>query len=232
MRKLFFSPVGRSAEPLLAKTTECFAAAGAEFLLVQYEDSDLVLPPGVTSLRDSGTKWQLARKHLHPDACAAYDYVFVWDDDIDVADFDPAVFTAIMAGNGLDMAQPSLRSPHGLSHRITGQREITEDMRRERIAGRLTNFVEIMVPVFSREGWRLLHDVLDDGNLSGWGYDYLPIAPRGIVDSMHVVHTRPVQSYSDSAEAEKVRLLSHYGLFAYPQIEMGWLFHGARTQNA
>ena len=65
------------------------------------------------------------------------------------------------------------------------------------------------------------------GNVSGWGYDYLPIAPRGIVDSMHVVHTRPVQSHSDRAEEEKARTLSQYGLFAYPHVEMGWLFHAS-----
>ncbi len=224
MKLLFFSPVGRSARPLVSETVARFAAAGADFRLVQYEDTDLALPAGIPVLRDSGAKWQLARRHLHPDSCADYDYLFVWDDDLAIADFDPARFTAIMAANRLDMAQPALRSAHGLAHALTRQRERTPEMHAAGIVGRLTNFVEIMAPVFSREGWAQFHAALDDANRSGYGYDYLPLAPRGIVDSMHLVHTRPVQSPSDAAWQEMAQFLAQYGLFRYPHIELGWLF--------
>ncbi|TXG47323.1 hypothetical protein EZV62_026617 [Acer yangbiense] len=35
------------------------------------------------------TKWWFAKRFLHPDIVAAYDYIFLWDEDLGVENFDP-----------------------------------------------------------------------------------------------------------------------------------------------
>lgn len=163
-----------------------FLLAGVECLALRYADKG-VLPEGVRVIDDKGGKFQMAQRHLTPEFMAAYDYLFLWDDDLQlVPGFDPAAFLAIMAHNDLGVAQPALTvdSPH--SHAITLKQEGL---------GRRTNFVEIMAPVFTRKAWLRVHADLDPDNFSGWGYDYMPrLGRKGIIDAMPVRHLRPVQS--------------------------------------
>ncbi|KAL2897130.1 Aspartate--tRNA ligase [Bienertia sinuspersici] len=35
------------------------------------------------------TKWWFAKRFMHPDVVAAYEYNFLWDEDLGVKDFDP-----------------------------------------------------------------------------------------------------------------------------------------------
>ncbi|KAE9445011.1 hypothetical protein C3L33_23090, partial [Rhododendron williamsianum] len=35
------------------------------------------------------TKWWFAKRFLHPDIAAEYDYIFLWDEDLGVENFDP-----------------------------------------------------------------------------------------------------------------------------------------------
>jgi Protein of unknown function (DUF707) len=139
-------------------------------------------------------------------------------------------FAGIMRANRLDMAQPSIQSPHGLSHAITKHRPCQAPWRDpdgktvHPVVGRLTNFVEIMAPVFTREAWREFYGYLDSENRSGWGYDYIPLGRRGIVDAMPVVHTRAVQSINGASETEIRRFLDDQGLFRYAPTDQGWLF--------
>lgn len=227
---LYVSPVGGAAAVLLPGVMEAFLGAGADCWLLQYDDAELAVPEGVRVIRDKGYKWQLAIKHLHPDAVAEYDCIFFWDDDLGVSDFDPTRFARIMRTNRLDMAQPAIQSPHGLSHAITRHRPCPPPRRDpdgvtiHPVVGRLTNFVEIMAPVFTREAWREFYSYLDLGNRSGWGYDYIPLGRKGIVDVMPVVHTRAVQSINGASEAEIRRFLDNEGLFRHPPVEHGWLF--------
>jgi hypothetical protein len=98
-----------------------------------------------------------------------------------VSGFDPLRFVRIMQANRLEMAQPAIHSPHGLSHAITRHRPCPPPWRDPDgvtvlpVVGRLTNFVEIMAPVFSRQAWREFYSYLDPANQSGWGYDYIPL---------------------------------------------------------
>ena len=229
-RFLYVSPVGEPGRELLPAVLGRFQSAGADCLLLQYDDAELSLPPGTRLIRDRGYKWQLALRHLNPEALEDYDYVFFWDDDIGVADFDPARFMRIMQSNRLDMAQPAIRSPHGLSHSITGFRPLPPPWRdpdgvtAHPVVGRLTNFAEIMVPVFTREAWREFYGYLDPDNRSGWGYDYIPFGRKGVVDALPVVHTRAVQSINGNSEDEIRRFLNAQGLFRYPTVDQGWLF--------
>jgi hypothetical protein len=227
---LYISPVGAGAQELLPKALDVFRGAGADVLLLHYDSTDFHLPADVRSIHYKDYKWPLAVRHLHPDNVLGYDYIFFWDDDLDVSGFDPVRFVSIMKANRLDMAQPSILSPHGLSHAITRHRPCRVPFRSETdeeahpVVGRITNFVEIMAPVFTGEAWREFYGYLDPGNTSGWGYDYIPLARKGIVDTHPIVHTRAVQSITPEAEKDIKKFLDHQGLFRFQPVEQGWLF--------
>jgi Protein of unknown function (DUF707) len=230
LKILYASPVGESAAGLLPSVMDAFGSV--DRWLIQFDNADLEASKGrgVRLIKDKGYKWQLAIQHLHPDFVADYDFIFFWDDDLDVTDFDPLRFARIMRANRLDMAQPAIRSPHGLSHAITRHRPCPPPLRDpdgvtvHSVAGRLTNFVEIMAPVFTRVAWSEFYSYLDPENRSGWGYDYIPLGRKGIVDIMPVVHTRAVQSINRESEAEIRRFLASQGLLRHAPVEQGWLF--------
>jgi hypothetical protein len=81
-RILFASPVGGEARCLLDGTLDVFLGAGADCLVMQYDNSVLGLPIGVRRIFDRGHKWQLAIRHLPPSLVDDYDYLFLWDDDL------------------------------------------------------------------------------------------------------------------------------------------------------
>ena len=81
-----------------------------------------------------------------------------------------------------------------------------------------------MVPVFTRAAWREFYGYLDPDNRSGWGYDYIPVGRKGIVDELPVIHTRAVQSISSESESDIRGFLEDHGLFRYQPVEEGWLF--------
>lgn len=229
-RILYVSPVGGGATELLPDVLHVFRKAGADILLLQYDNADMDLPPDVRVIRDRGFKWQLAVRHLHPDSLTDYDYIFFWDDDLGTDGFDPDRFISIMRTNRLEMAQPSIQSPHGLSHAITRHRPCPQPFRCPEegkirpVVGRLTNFVEIMAPVYTRESWREFYGYLDPDNRSGWGYDYIPLGRKGIVDALPVVHTRAVQSINHESEMDIKRFMDDQGIFRHQPVDHGWLF--------
>jgi hypothetical protein len=212
---LYISAVGGDhAGRLLEDILPTFGDS-TDFMLIAYDD--IVFVPGKNAqlTREPGYKWPLAIKYLHPDKVADYDYLAIWDDDIGIGTFSLDPFIDLMRFNGLLMAQPALRSPYWISHPIVGQQ-------RGRV-GRFTNFVEVMVPVFSREGWRRFYPFLTEENTSGWGYDYVPIEPRGIVDSMYVIHTRPVSSCTEQSRSQLHAFHAAHGLTVYPTHDLGEL---------
>lgn len=86
-RILFFSPIGSIAAGLLSPLIERFRQTGADFLLPRYEPVELTVEGEIAVELSVGGKWQLARRHLTPERCASYDFIFVWDDDLAIADF-------------------------------------------------------------------------------------------------------------------------------------------------
>jgi hypothetical protein len=239
---LYVSPVGQTAAHRVKEAVKKFENAGAEVMLLAYDDVDLT-NLNCPVIRDVGWKWQLAFRHLKPEKVNEYDFIFFWDDDLDFPDFDPRRFIEIMIKNRLAMAQPAIRSDYPLSHGITALKPQPPPWlngagrAKTRIVGRLTNFVEIMAPVFTREAWREFFCYLNEENKSGWGYDYIPLSRKGIVDVLPVTHAREVQSGSAEAARELRDFLSCQGLFEYPAVELGWLFEdldsnvGVETQD-
>jgi Protein of unknown function (DUF707) len=226
---LYISPVGAGGKLMMAKTLDVFKKAGADLLLLQYDQAELSLPQEARVIRDRASKWQLAARHLHPDQIVDYDYVFFWDDDLDTTGFDPQRFVSLMKHNRLEMAQPAIQSEFPLSHAITQQQQCPPPLRGMNgkdhpIVGRLTNFVEIMAAVYTREAWREIHGYVDPLSWSGWGLDFVPLGRKGIVDVMPVVHTRPVQSGNSEAVDEFKTFINNHGLIAHPAVNQGWLF--------
>ncbi|RVX05729.1 hypothetical protein CK203_027377 [Vitis vinifera] len=120
-----------------------------------------------------------ARRFLHPDIVAPYDYIFIWDEDLRVEYFNAEEYIRLVRKYGLEISQPGLELNKELTWQMTKRRE---KQRRNR-AGALTHiclpfsfskcrFVEIMAPVFSRDAWRCVWHMLQNDQVHGWGLDF------------------------------------------------------------
>ncbi|PKA64140.1 hypothetical protein AXF42_Ash005152 [Apostasia shenzhenica] len=157
----------------------------------------------------SQTKWWFAKRFLHPDVVALYDYIFLWDEDIGVDYFHPGRYMQIVFSEGLQISQPAIDP--GLSsdihHRITIRNRKKKVHRRVYFLGSVncseeskgppcTGWVEGMVPVFSRAAWKCVWHLIQNDLIHGWGLDmklgYCAQGDRtknvGVIDSEFVVH--------------------------------------------
>lgn len=205
-RCLYFSPVGKSGKAILEQIVALFPAEHFDFLIVAYDDTDFSdLEGRIEVVRDRGQKWRLIKKHLTPEKVAAYDYVFMWDDDILPVSFDPVEFVSILRRNRVDIAQASLTTDSYSFHPIT--------VVHPNAVGRLTNFVEIMCPVYSSKIWPAIYPYIEpDVNELGWGYDLIPLGRKAIIDCMTVRHTRPGQSALAGAVQQGAAWAQRHGI--------------------
>jgi hypothetical protein len=67
------------------------------------------------------TKWWFAKRFLHPDLAAEYEYIFLWDEDIEVDSFDPIKYLRIVRREGLEISQPALDHRSQIHHRLTAR---------------------------------------------------------------------------------------------------------------
>ncbi|GKA61624.1 hypothetical protein Tco_0761143 [Tanacetum coccineum] len=72
------------------------------------------------------TKWWYAKRFLHPDILATYDYIFIWDEDLGLEDFDTERYISLVRKHGLEISQPSLSASSGLTWQMTRKRDDTE----------------------------------------------------------------------------------------------------------
>jgi hypothetical protein len=146
-----------------------------------------------------------------------YDYVWFVDDDLEA---DMATWNALFVfcdRHRFDLAQPAILGP--ISYAITAP-----------VPGllyRLTNFVEIMCPVFSKRALAICYPTFAE-SVSGWGINH--IWPRllaqhrgklAIIDSICVTHTRPLRSgplykllddRGVDPTTEMARVMARYGI--------------------
>ncbi|KAG8080736.1 hypothetical protein GUJ93_ZPchr0007g4408 [Zizania palustris] len=156
------------------------------------------------------TKWWFAKRFLHPDVVAEYDYVFLWDEDVEVDAFDPLRYLAVVRREGLEISQPALERGSEIHHGITvrasapGRGDVHRRFHRpsgprcdgESTAPPCTGWVELMVPVFSRAAWRCTWSMVQNDLVHAWGLDYkLGYCAQGdrtlkvgVVDSEYVFH--------------------------------------------
>ncbi|KAL8554050.1 hypothetical protein ACS0TY_002325 [Phlomoides rotata] len=155
------------------------------------------------------TKWWFAKRFLHPDIVADYDYIFLWDEDLIVDNFHPARYISIIKEEGLEISQPAL--DHGKSevhHPITIRRRRSRLHRRyykfkgsgrcdeNSTAPPCVGWVEMMAPVFSKAAWRCAWYLIQNDLIHAWGLDmklgYCAQGDRtvkvGVVDEEYIVH--------------------------------------------
>ncbi|KAL3501123.1 hypothetical protein ACH5RR_035572 [Cinchona calisaya] len=163
------------------------------------------------------TKWWYAKRFLHPSIVAAYEYIFLWDEDLGVEHFNAEEYIKLVKKHGLEISQPGLDPTRGLTWQMTkrrGDREVhketTErpgwcsDPHRPPCAA----FVEIMAPVFSRDAWRCVWHLIQNDLVHGWGLDFAlqkcvePAHEKiGVVDAQWIVH-KSIPSLGDQGQSE------------------------------
>ncbi|KAK4785397.1 hypothetical protein SAY86_002086 [Trapa natans] len=150
------------------------------------------------------TKWWYAKRFLHPDIVASYDYIFIWDEDLGVEHFNAEQYLRLVKKHGLEISQPGLEPNSGLTWQMTkrrGDSEVHKDA--EEKHGWCNDphlppcaaFVEIMAPVFSRRAWRCVWYMIQNDLVHGWGLDFAMrkcVEPAhekiGVVDAQWIVH--------------------------------------------
>ncbi|KAM7521918.1 hypothetical protein LguiA_011820 [Lonicera macranthoides] len=156
------------------------------------------------------TKWWFAKRFLHPDVVSEYAYIFLWDEDLGVENFNAGRYLSIIKEEGLHISQPALDpNKSEVHHQITFREEGQNVHRRiykRSISGKICNanstdppctgWVEMMAPVFSKAAWRCAWYMIQNDLIHAWGLDmqlgYCAQGNRsqniGIVDSEYVVH--------------------------------------------
>ncbi|XP_043718661.1 uncharacterized protein LOC122666682 [Telopea speciosissima] len=155
------------------------------------------------------TKWWFAKRFLHPDIVAEYDYIFLWDEDLGVEHFNPRRYLSIIKEEGLEVSQPALDvAKSEVHHQITARGRRSKVHRRTYKVGGgrrcdvnstdppCTGWVEMMAPVFSRASWRCAWYMIQNDLIHAWGLDfqlgYCAQGDRtknvGVVDAEYVIH--------------------------------------------
>ncbi|CAN8295049.1 unnamed protein product [Cochlearia groenlandica] len=150
------------------------------------------------------TKWWYAKRFLHPDVVSAYEYIFIWDEDLGVEHFNADRYIGLVKKHGLEISQPGLEPNNGLTWEMTkrrGDRDVHKETKEK--PGWCSDphlppcaaFVEIMAPVFSREAWRCVWHMIQNDLVHGWGLDFAlrrcvePAHEKiGVVDSQWIIH--------------------------------------------
>ncbi|XP_020110984.1 uncharacterized protein LOC109725981 isoform X1 [Ananas comosus] len=155
------------------------------------------------------TKWWFAKRFLHPDIVAEYNYIFLWDEDLGVEHFHPGRYISIIKKEGLEISQPALdMAKSEVHHQITARGRkgyVHRRIYKSRGGGRCyenstappcTGWVEMMAPVFSRAAWRCVWHMIQNDLIHAWGLDkklgYCAQGDRskniGVVDREYIVH--------------------------------------------
>ncbi|XVF46320.1 hypothetical protein PTKIN_Ptkin03bG0018200 [Pterospermum kingtungense] len=164
------------------------------------------------------TKWWYAKRFLHPDVVAPYEYIFIWDEDLGVEHFNAERYMELIKKHGLEISQPGLEPNNGLTWQMTkrrGDREVHTVVTDEK-PGWCSDphlppcaaFVEIMAPVFSREAWRCVWHMIQNDLVHGWGLDFAlrrcvePAHEKiGVVDSQWIIH-KVIPSLGNQGKSE------------------------------
>uniref|UniRef100_J3MKG8 Uncharacterized protein n=1 Tax=Oryza brachyantha TaxID=4533 RepID=J3MKG8_ORYBR len=213
-KSLLAVPVGIKNKAPVDKLVSKFPAEEFAVMLFHYDGaveqwSDVEWHGRAVHVAAPGqTKWWFAKRFLHPDVVAEYDYVFLWDEDVEVDAFDPLRYLAVVRREGLEVSQPALGRGSEIHHGITVRSAAGGGVHRrfyrpsgprcdgESTAPPCTGWVEMMVPVFSRAAWRCAWGMVQNDLVHAWGLDYKlgywPGGDRtlkvGVVDSEYVFH--------------------------------------------
>ncbi|GKV14603.1 hypothetical protein SLEP1_g25450 [Rubroshorea leprosula] len=163
------------------------------------------------------TKWWYAKRFLHPDIVAQYDYIFIWDEDLGVEHFNAEEYIKLVRKHGLEISQPGL-DPNGVltwqmtkrrfDHEVHKETEERPNWCTDPHLPPCAAFVEIMAPVFSRDAWRCVWHMMQNDLVHGWGLDFALrkcVEPShekiGVVDAQWIVH-QSVPSLGNQGESD------------------------------
>lgn len=160
---------------------------------------------------DAGYKMDMTYRYLHrhPELFEKYEYFFLLDDDIVISTEDVNRLFSMMREYQLKIAQPSLvMSYYTYKHTAFHPFYIL----------RYTNFVEMMMPCFSRDALKAVLPTFEQkirwcGIEMHWpvlvGLNHKDIA---IVDAVSAKHTRPVQSWNSLSQLQQENYLKKHNL--------------------
>ncbi|CAI0438866.1 unnamed protein product [Linum tenue] len=209
---LFAAAVGVKQKVLVNKMVTKFLSSSFTVMLFHYDDAvdewrEFDWNSNVVHVSaHNQTKWWFAKRFMHPDIVAEYDYVFLWDEDIGVDTFDPLRYLSIVSSEGLEISQPALDVGKSEIHQqITARiNSIVHRLRiykpgsceRNNTSPPCTGWVEMMAPVFSRDAWRCVWYMIQNDLIHAWGLDYRlgycaqgdRTQKMGVVDAEYVVH--------------------------------------------
>ena len=233
-RGLVAIPIGAKTKEngLLNKLIDKFGFEDFSYILFAYDKTDWSKEEWfdkvvIIHATKSG-KWWFPKRFLTPSLLASYDYVFYWDDDMDVESFEPIPFLDWMDEFELDMAQPCI-----LGHTVWGALRCQwapEDISIENempqapptAQTRRTNFIEVMVPVYSTKTYiEEIWPALEWDLTLGWGYDFSfvqnPNLRIGVNDKYPVVHrdlkSGRTNSFSVRASQEQIKVMERRKAF-------------------
>ncbi|GAU29749.1 hypothetical protein TSUD_392380 [Trifolium subterraneum] len=211
---LFAMAVGIKQKDLVNKMVKKFLASNFTVMLFHYDGmvdgwkifewSDRVIHISVPDQ----TKWWFAKRFLHPDIVAEYDYIFLWDEDLGVETFHPDKYISIVKEEGLEISQPALDPKLSeVHHQITARGRRFKVHRRTYKAGNdgkgcdesstappCTGWIEVMAPVFSKAAWRCVWYMIQGDRTKN----------VGVVDAEYIIHyNRPTLGGIDKKTAEK-----------------------------
>lgn len=160
---------------------------------------------------DAGYKMDMTYRYLHrhPELFEKYEYFFLLDDDIVISTEDVNRLFSMMREYQLKIAQPSLvMSYYTYKHTAFHPFYIL----------RYTNFVEMMMPCFSRDALKAVLPTFKQkirwcGIEMHWpvlvGSNHKDMA---IVDAVSAKHTRPVQSWNSLSQLQQENYLKKHNL--------------------
>lgn len=207
--------VGVKQRMIVNKTVEKFLSSGFVVMIFHYDGivdewSDLEWYDHVIHVSAKNqTKWWFSKRFLQPDVIAEYDYVFLWDEDLDVENFHPQRYIDIVRSEGLEISQPALDPTKSVVHHPLTARQKNAGVHRRfykfKGSGRCDQnskappcigWVEMMAPVFSKAAWRCVWYMIQNDLIHAWGLDrqlgYCAQGDRtknvGIVDSEYIIH--------------------------------------------
>ncbi|KAG9397004.1 Flavin containing amine oxidoreductase [Carpediemonas membranifera] len=208
-------PVGGHSKRLINKIVTRFGLEQFDFIFMRYDNSDWSELPWASEvtwvdIKRQGEWWYFPR-FLTPTVAEAYDYVFLWDDDIDLNPepgkhggelFDPMEYLRIAEKHNLQMFQPGMtHSPGWWGSKATGRQTDHND------EGRFVTFVEDMIPAFTRTFYsRVTHKHFHFDKSTGYLYDFM-FARDGYRDGMGrygVIDSTPVAHLDGGSQSVKV----------------------------
>ncbi|CAL0299980.1 unnamed protein product [Lupinus luteus] len=228
---LFAMVVGIKQKDLVDKMVQKFIASNFMVMLFHYDGivdewkdfkwSNQVIH--VAAINQG--KWWFAKRFLHPDIVAEYDYIFLWDEDLGVENFHPDKYVSIIKHEELEISQPALDPQKSVvHHQITARGRRSTVHRRtykpahggkgcdkSSTAPPCTGWIEMMAPVFSRLAWRCVWYMIQGDRTK----------KVGIVDAEYIVHhSLPTLGGIDKTKVNSkekdhradVRRLSHWEL--------------------